>query len=332
MIDMKTHKKKIAVIGAGQIGSRHLQGLAQIDFSAELAVVDPSEKSLARARDRFEEMPHNEMVSDIRFLESIQSLPEHLDLAVVATTSNVRKEIVIELLQCCSVENLLLEKVVFQSERDFLEIGELLDKYEISAWVNCVRRVTPAYHAIKELLVDSGIASFNFTFGDAFGLGSNAVHFLDCMAFLCDCDEYGISENKLNNEIISSKRSGFVEFSGSFAGKFDNNISFEVNALKDSDESTIFEITSDAMKIKVYEGAGSYTVEKIDEGEPASFPFSIPYQSSLTNITAKEILHDGKCDLPTYEVSKKIHIPLLRLFSSHLERVKGGSFPQCPIT
>jgi ubiquinone/menaquinone biosynthesis C-methylase UbiE len=44
----------IAVVGAGQIGSRHLQALSLIDREARLQIVDPSSQSLATAKERFE--------------------------------------------------------------------------------------------------------------------------------------------------------------------------------------------------------------------------------------------------------------------------------------
>ena len=48
---------QIAIIGAGQLGSRHLQGLAKLQLPCQVHVVDPSPKSLEVARQRFAETP-----------------------------------------------------------------------------------------------------------------------------------------------------------------------------------------------------------------------------------------------------------------------------------
>ena len=38
--------KTIAIIGAGQLGSRHLQALVAVDFPLTVQVVDPSNEAL----------------------------------------------------------------------------------------------------------------------------------------------------------------------------------------------------------------------------------------------------------------------------------------------
>ena len=48
---------QIGVIGAGQLGGRHLQGLARLSLPCEIDVVDPSPVSLDSARKRFSEIP-----------------------------------------------------------------------------------------------------------------------------------------------------------------------------------------------------------------------------------------------------------------------------------
>lgn len=44
--------KNIAIIGAGQLGSRHLQALAQVNADVILHIVDPSEQSLEVSKQR----------------------------------------------------------------------------------------------------------------------------------------------------------------------------------------------------------------------------------------------------------------------------------------
>ena len=46
----------ILLIGAGQIGSRHLQALALSDINIEISVVDSSTASLAVAKDRYKQV------------------------------------------------------------------------------------------------------------------------------------------------------------------------------------------------------------------------------------------------------------------------------------
>ena len=63
--------KKIALIGAGQLGSRHLQGLAKSDLEISIEVVEPFEVSRNTAKQRFEEIPTNEKIVNIDFFTQL---------------------------------------------------------------------------------------------------------------------------------------------------------------------------------------------------------------------------------------------------------------------
>lgn len=82
--------KTIALIGAGQLGSRHLQALANIDIPVILQVVDPSMDSLNVARERYLEVPNNDNINSIDFLTDIDALNANLDLCIIATNADVR--------------------------------------------------------------------------------------------------------------------------------------------------------------------------------------------------------------------------------------------------
>ena len=47
-------KPQIILIGAGNIGSRHLQALALLDRPAQVYVVEPSEEARVLSKSRFE--------------------------------------------------------------------------------------------------------------------------------------------------------------------------------------------------------------------------------------------------------------------------------------
>ena len=90
---MVTENKKIAIIGAGQLGSRHLQGACKSSIKVDIEVVDPSESAIEIARERFYEVDNRTNVINIKFFESIEQLSDTLDLVIVATTSGVRFQV-----------------------------------------------------------------------------------------------------------------------------------------------------------------------------------------------------------------------------------------------
>ena len=49
---MTVLRPHIAIIGAGQIGSRHLQGLTKIKQSINITVIDPNPAALKMAKKR----------------------------------------------------------------------------------------------------------------------------------------------------------------------------------------------------------------------------------------------------------------------------------------
>ena len=67
----------IAIIGAGEIGSRHLQGLALIDRRIDVSVVDPSHSSLKLAKTRFQEISVNEFLRSVKYSEPIEALDQN---------------------------------------------------------------------------------------------------------------------------------------------------------------------------------------------------------------------------------------------------------------
>ena len=55
----------VAIVGAGQLGSRHLQGLSKVNININISVVDPKKHSLQLARSRFNEMRLNDNILSI---------------------------------------------------------------------------------------------------------------------------------------------------------------------------------------------------------------------------------------------------------------------------
>ena len=108
----------VAVIGVGQLGSRHLQGLARVESVGRLIGVEPSADSLAVARERLADV-RTEAGDPIELVGSVADLPDRLDYVVVATSADVRRTVIEELLDGREVEHLLLEKVLFQRLADF---------------------------------------------------------------------------------------------------------------------------------------------------------------------------------------------------------------------
>ena len=144
--------KRIAVVGSGEIGSRHLQGLAKSKNKLSLYVVDSNNDSLELSKKRYNEIPNS--LNDIKFLNNISLLPSAIDIGIISTTSIHRKQLIESLLKISSIKYMILEKIVFQNVEDFDTVVKLFSKNNTKSWVNCNRRTFKIYQKIKEYIRD----------------------------------------------------------------------------------------------------------------------------------------------------------------------------------
>ena len=167
----------VSIIGAGQLGSRHLQGLKTSQNEMEIWVIDASEESLKVAKERCEqvEAKTNKVV---HYSQTIDSLPDELDLVVIATGSKPRAGIIKTLLAHSSVKYLVLEKFLFIRLNDYEEIASLIDENGVKCWVNCPRRMWPVYQKIKRLINPEEPVLIEKN-GKDWGMCCNSVHFIE---------------------------------------------------------------------------------------------------------------------------------------------------------
>ncbi|MGJ0290677.1 Gfo/Idh/MocA family oxidoreductase [Aliarcobacter cryaerophilus] len=324
--------KKIALIGAGQLGSRHLQGLAKSDLEISIEVVEPFEASRNTAKQRFEEIPVNQQIKNISFLENILQLSDNLDLVIVATNSDVRYKVVKELLENKKVRNLVLEKVLFQKIDEYKYVEELLTKTNTKCWVNHPRRMFPFYKNLKNQLLNSKNINFSVS-GGAWGIGCNGLHFLDCFSYLSNATNVDLNSILLNKELYETKRKGFNEFNGMINGTLSDNCTFSINCFAEEISPVQFNITSDKLNILIDELNGWYRISRKESSwKPEIKEEKIIYfQSELTNILLNDIFQ-ANCVLPTYDEAMNLHIKYLNLLISHLNSFSDIKYDFCPIT
>ena len=114
--------KNIVIIGAGNLGSRHLQALALTEIPLNVYVVDSFQKSLDIAKQRWEEMPFNSLVQSVTFYKDIQELNNNFEVAIIATSSKPRRMVLENLLIKNKVRYAILEKVLFPCLEDFADV------------------------------------------------------------------------------------------------------------------------------------------------------------------------------------------------------------------
>jgi len=323
--------KKIAVIGAGQLGSRYLQGLAGTNIEIDIEVVEPFEQSRIVAKERYEEIAANPKVGSIDFFESLDSLSDDLAVVIVSTNSDVRSSIVKALLAKKNVQYLVLEKVLFQTVEEYNEVEKLLKETATKCWVNHPRRMFPFYQNLKKEFENAGQINYVVQ-GGAWGMGCNSLHFLDHLSFLSGASELTIDHSSLHPQVYEAKRSGFVEFNGVLNGMLGNN-TFSLYCAETYVPTTIT-ITSDTFTIFIDEAKGYMRISRqSNEWEWEEVNEKIVYfQSELSHTLIEQLLETGECLLPTYKEAMTLHIPFVEALLGHMEKVEGKAFSLCPIT
>jgi len=300
--------KSIAVIGAGQIGSRHLQALRGVKTPLDIVVIDQSENSLKVAKERYERMSTS---GGKHILHYQNQMPENFvfDIAIIATTSGPRATLAKELTKKNKIKYLILEKLLFTKKNDYATISKLLKTKKIKAWVNCPMRMIPFYAGLKKEFGGKKITYI--LYGNQSGMATDLIHHIDFVSFLTGSTDFKADTQLLDKKLKDSKRKGYLETTGSLSVFFENGSQLLVRCDNNGQSPKIIEIFDANKRYLLFESGGKTSVLKVPDWKLKEMRFNIPYQSQLTTILIKNLLSKGKCKLPTYKESAKLHLQIL---------------------
>lgn len=326
-----TSRPEICIVGAGQLGSRHLQALQNIPTPLSIHVIDPSPESLTVARERFESIPRDGQTHEITFGQDFESLSKPVDIAIVATNSDHRAEAVRAILKQTTVSFMVLEKLLFRNPEDYDSIPRLLKQKNVTAFVNCSMRTMPFYFSLKEH-IGSGPITYTVA-ASQFGLITNAIHYIDHMAFLSGGLDYHIVTDGLDPKTIPSKRRGFLELNGTLGVDFANGSHGSLTCFGTGALPVLVEIASDSYRVISRETQNKvWITSSHDEWNWKEIDAPIPFQSQMTTTVVTDLLTKKTCDLVPLEQSITLHRPLLEGLRVFLEKTQGQEIPDYPFT
>ncbi|WP_289663055.1 Gfo/Idh/MocA family oxidoreductase [Flavobacterium panacagri] len=327
---MDSNIKKCLIIGAGQLGSRHLQGLVKYLEQLEIYVLDPSESSLKVAQEREKEINH---IHRLIYTKLWSDLPQYFDLVIVATSANVREQIINKLLEKHKVKFLILEKVLFQDLDAYQRISLLLDQYNTITYVNHPRRMFQSYNELKESIQTNGLNIYNIVGGN-WGLGCNALHFLDLLVYISGKKIREISVSTVEDEIIKSPREGFVEFTGTLTGYLEDKSPFSITSFKADISPITVTICNNEQRFFIQEGGTPqvYSLELNNSFKLFNRDFRIQYQSELTSIIVRELFEVGFCSLPSFAEARHTHELFIKAMLEKYNKIAGLQTKVLPIT
>lgn len=320
---------RIVLIGVGGIGFRHFQSLmTDRKHELHLTLVDVDKSALLKAEE-YEAQNINNFIK-VDYVEDIALVQGAIDVAIIATSSMVRRKIFEELTSRAEVKNVIFEKFLFPKMIDYQEVKQILDIKKIRAFVNCPCRLYPGYVSLKEELRNVNHLDVGCT-GSNWGMACNVIHTIDVLGFLLDSyDTLMVDASMLDEEVIEAKRKGYIEFTGRLMCELGN----KANIVFDSDKTG-----ETPFKFTIYAGDKIYTILEEQrkmlishKGECRECDFPIYYQSQLTATVIDELIETDHCGLTRFDDTIQWHTAFLSAFLEKYNQATGSREDACPIT
>lgn len=212
-------KKKILIIGFGNIGYRHFQSLYKKKKQYTFYLYDKNINNILKKI----KSQNNIKVLTKLLEKNIKNIK--FDLIIIATTSFGRYEILKKIIGNIKFKYMLIEKFLFNKKKNYEDCLKLLNKINSKIYVHCPR---PEWNYFKDLKkIIQGKIKLEYR-GYHWRMASNSIHFLDLFSFLIGTQEIKLEETIVNNKIMS-KRDNFMEFHGKmfFCSKNKSNLIIE---------------------------------------------------------------------------------------------------------
>jgi len=309
---------KIAIIGCGQIGSRHLQGLSKISEPVKLFLIDSCVDSIKTSIDRFEEVVSKQERNKFELqVVDIGSINCNLDFAIISTSSAERANLTSKLLLNTKVKFIIFEKFLFQNRSDYLKINNLLNMVKVNAWVNQWMSSSEAYIEIADWF-GSDLQEIIVT-GNNWGMGCNSVHYIDYFDKVTGRKSLELIESNIDNKVLKIKREGYYEVTGSIVIRSENGVKLTLKSRKaKKTELAKLIMIGKNKRIEASTNNQILTCNYFDasNGELTK-NFDIPFQSSITGSIIENICLNQNSSLPTYDQSVKHHLVLFDSLQSN---------------
>ena len=317
---------RVLLVGCGNIGSRHLQGLAKLNKKLEIEIVEPNKLSQKIGKIRLREIKSSDN-HKINWFENLEMIKDSSDLAIIATQATNRTILINKLLQR-NYKKFLIEKVVCQSSKDYQQLLREFKNHNAKGWVNTSRRYFSSYQNIRNRFPKQERLHFSIIGGNL-GLGSNAIHYLDLFEWFSNEKQIFLNGDFLSDKLYKNKRGNhLIEFAGTILGTTNSGSTMNITFLPWQNIPLTVEICTKNQCILIDET----NCNIYDYHNNRKSKFNIDFQSNLTNKIVTDILKFDKCKLPSLEESYFLHKEIFRIFLKHLKKIKNKNLIKCPIT
>jgi len=314
----------ILIIGLGNIGSRHLEGILKIREKINIFILDVKDKKIELTKQKSNKFFF--YYYDINALKNIK-----FNIVIIATDSKPRFFLLNKILKKNTIRNIIFEKVVFQSSSQFKSALKIIKKKNINAWVNCTRRCMKFFKYLKKLFQNEHSIHIKFI-SSKWEMGSNLIHYIDLFDYLIKKKtNYIFDNNHLQKKFFISKRGNYHEFFGKIKILNNNNSLVTQNNIKNTKPNLT--IKSKNIKISIDLSKNKKNVQiKRKNHKIRYINFEHELVSNITKQNIKKILQNQLIDLASLRESWQHHKILFKIFNNHLEKIKRKKYKYCPIS
>ena len=302
--------QNILLVGAGNIGSRYLQGLSSVKLDLCITVVDPSDLSLKKSTKRWLDVGGNKSKHKICWCNELPQDLDLIDLAIITTSAGGRADLITNISKSVRVSYWVLEKVLAQSKEELDNIKTATIDAK-GTWVNMVRRILDWHQQLRFKFYEQGPLKVK-KIGGLWGLACNTMHFIDLISWWTGESLVSVNTNKLDSIWLKSKRSGYFEVTGELVAIFSGGTELILKSQPN--------VTEDIMYIEL----PNKNIWSIDEPNGVALKSKKDFlngefklQSQLTGPMVTKILTIGICELTTLKQSLEQHQIFLEAMLAH---------------
>lgn len=315
--------KKILIVGAGQLGSRYLQGLSLFPEPLEIWLQDPSLDAIQVAIDRWNESLAPGCLHIVNVVGAGNNMPAEFDIAIISTNANIRPKVVSEIDNQYLIHRWILEKVLAQSEVGIDSIVRVIGGRP--AWVNTPMHLWSLYANLRNALpkgepIHAEILNFE-------GVACSSIHFIDYIARCNSSKVIEVNTDGLDFEWVNAKRPGFMEVNGALFVKFSDGSTLRLIGNRDAPYHYVAKIECGGETWSVNGEAG---LAESNRGRRVSGRSE--FQSQLTAGIIESIFSNNSCKLPLLSESADQHRILINALLKHWVAWSEKNATHIPIT
>lgn len=310
---------KILIVGLGRVGIRHFESVMKLNTISQIDCVETDPKKIKNA---YSLITEGQKIQ-INFYQDFESIKKNYDFLILATTADIRLDVLKKIIKKTKIKFSIFEKVLAQSQDHLNEFIALSTNFKKS-WVNTPMGQIDLYKKLKNKINISSIKEVHFN--NFRGLACNAIHFVDFVSSWKKALPIKINSKELNKVWIKAERQGFYDIHGKLEIYYKDETKLILISSEKSEEYHCKILTNENIWTLIEKEKTFFS----DDGE--KYFGKVNYQSEMTNVLVEEIQNTENCTLPTLEWSVKCHVLLIENLLQHWNLCNSSKYKRLPIT